>query len=230
MSPRDPHLVATAILDYEHAEVAALLAGLGPPSPSPRAQLQALHRRLTDIMAAVYSIDEMLPVSRILCLRRGSCSQRLACLEALARACGIPTRVRALWLDRSFWFFRLPLLRPVLPKRTLLPWPQFRVDGEWQDFDELYDSVPRLARMATHPFTNRGESLFDAVRKVPIDFLGKSERSGIAAFSLARFVVEDGGFYDTRDELIRALDHTTWLGRLIFKLTYDGHPVRRAPE
>ena len=38
----------------------------------------------------------------------GSCSQRLAILESVARAIGVATRVRALLIDRSFWYPRFP--------------------------------------------------------------------------------------------------------------------------
>ena len=63
--------------------------------------------------------------------------------------------VRALWLDRSFWFYRLPLLQKVLPQRTLMPWPQFHLEGQWVDFDELYGPIAGMAghSVTSHPFT-----------------------------------------------------------------------------
>jgi len=226
----DANLVHTPILDYLHRDVQAVMTHVEQSWPNLRAALQAVHRHIADVMRPVNSIEEDIPVSRLLRIHQGSCSQRMGCVEALARAFGIPTRVRALWLDRSFWYARLPLLRPVLPKRTLMPWPQFWLDGAWVDFDEVYDSTARLAAHASHPFTNRGESLFDAIRHVPVDFLGKSEKSGCPAFSLARFVVGQDGFFDTRDQLLRELDSRSWFSRLSFRLTYQDKPVRRLPD
>ena len=111
-----------------------------------------------------------------------------------------------------------------------MPWPQFWIDDAWLDFAEIYRSVAELAAHAPHPFTNRGESLFDAVQHVPVDFFGKLEQCGYPTFSLARVVIADGGYFDVRDELLRALDKRSWLGRIIFKLTYENKPVRRLPE
>ena len=42
-------------------------------------------------------------------------------------------------------------------------------------------------------------------------------------------VIADGGYFDLRDDLLRALDKRSWVGR-IFKLTYENKPVRRLPE
>jgi len=63
------------------------------------------------------------------------------------------------------------------------------------------------------------------VRDQPVDLLGKSD-----SCSLSRFVVGDDGMFDTRDELLGRLDDRTWIGTLIFNLTYGGKPVRRLPE
>ncbi|SEK66054.1 hypothetical protein [Nonomuraea pusilla] len=68
-------------------------------------------------------MNERQPASRTLALGRGSCSQRLAVLEAVARACGVATRVRGLLVDGRFWHPRFPLLRPLVPGRVVLAWP-----------------------------------------------------------------------------------------------------------
>jgi hypothetical protein len=222
--------MATAILNFEHPDVQAVVARLGQTKPSPREFVRIAHTHLSDVMRAVYSIEETMPVSQLLGTNEGSCSQRMGCVEALSRGYGIPTRVRALWLDKSFWSYRLPLLRPVMPKRTLMPWPQFYLDGQWVDFDEIYDTIAHLAAGSSHPFTNDGESLFDAVQHEPVDFLGKSVQCGKPMFSLTKFVAGDDGFYATRDDLLRELDRQrSWIGKLIFNLTYGGKPVRRLP-
>lgn len=227
----EANLQPTPILDYGASEVQKVLALFGSRATSSREFLQRAHGHVSETMRPIYSIEETIPVSRLFELNQGSCSQRMACVEALARARGIATRVRALWLDRTFWYSRLPLLRFVLPKKgILMPWPQFFVDNAWLDFDEIYDSITHLAAQASHPFTNRGVSMFDAVQRSPVDFFAKSEKCGLPQFSLARVVIADGGYFDTRDACLRALEKRSWLGRLIFKLTYENKPVRRLPE
>ena len=219
------NVAATPILDYKSAQVQEALKRLAYTRPAQREFVQMAHRHLSDVMRPIYSIGETDSASQVMEVNGGSCSQRMACMEALARGYGIATRVRALWLDKSFWYERLPLLKPIMPKKTLMPWPQFYLDGAWVDFDEVYAPMAALAARAKHAFTNAGESLFDAIARQPVDLLGKSEK-----FSLRRFVVGDDGFFDTRDELLAKLDDRTWIGRLVFNLTYNGKPVRRVLE
>ena len=232
-APNPANLSATPILDYQQRAVTALIARLGQSEPAHVEYLKAAHRTLGDTMRAVYSIDDTRPVSRTIELNEGSCAQRMACLETLARGYGIATRVRALWLDRSFWFSRLPLLKSMLPARTLMPWPQFHLDGRWVDFDEIYGPIIEIAEHAAyrHPFTNAGESLFDAVSHTPVDFFGKLKGTPYDRYDLSKFVAVDGGFLDTRDQLMAQPGaQTSMIGKLIFDVLYGGRPIRRQPD
>jgi hypothetical protein len=121
----------------------------------------------------VYTVKERQPISTTIDKGRGSCSQRLACLEGLARSRGIGTRVRALWVSGRFWNNRFPLARLFVPSRVLLAWPQFAIDGDWCGVEEISGSLePRAA--AAIPFANYGETLFEAVRSAAVDFEGKT--------------------------------------------------------
>ncbi|MCK2219354.1 transglutaminase-like domain-containing protein [Actinomadura sp. ATCC 31491] len=106
-------LGATPILDLAHPRVLALAADARAAAAGPgRHLLVAAHRLVAARVRPVYALEEGQPASRTLRRGRGSCSQRLAVLEAAARACGIPTRVRGLLVAGRFWHARLPLLRP----------------------------------------------------------------------------------------------------------------------
>ena len=231
-APVEANLASTNILNHAHPAVKLLVTQLSSPQSTPRAFVQAAHRYLGEKMKAVYSIDEERPVSETVRLNAGSCGQRMALTEALARGYGVPTRVRALWLDRHFWNSRLPLLRFFLPKRTLMPWPQFYLDGSWVDLDELFGPIAQLAANTPvkHPFTNRGESLFDAVRHMPVDFFGKLKGTPYSSYDISNVVLEDGGIFETRDELLAREKKPGWLGRLLFNTLYGGRNIRRLPE
>lgn len=217
-------LQATSILNYDHPAVQGVLTTLASTRPEPRAFVQRAHLHLSDTMRPIYSVTDKQPASETIRLNGGSCAQRMAVLEALSRGYGIRTRVRALWLAKKFWKERLPLLQPIMPK-TLMPWPQFWLEDRWVDFDEIFDTIEHLGEHVSHPFTNAGASLFDAVRSQPVDMLGKSPR-----FSLQQYVVREDGFFDTRDECMAKLDDRTWIGTLIFNTLYGGKPVRRQNE
>lgn len=224
-SPRPANLAATAILDIDCVEVRGLAGALIPAGPTGQPFLQRAHRRLCEILRPVYTVDEWQPVSKTLRAERGSCSQRMACLEGLARASGIPTRVRGLFMSGSFWFPRFQFARSFIPKRVLLAWPQFFLQQAWVDFDELYAPIDELVETGSGGFTNDGESLFEAVRTTPVDFLGKSCGMVCAKpeHDLSKFVLDDLGFFDSRDELFKRFGsfQFTWRGRA-FEYIFGG--------
>lgn len=108
-------LATTPVLDWAHPQVARLAAEV--QESDPRTALIAAHRLIAARLRPVYALDEFQPVSVTLALSKGSCSQRLAVLEAVARARGIATRVRGLQVDGRFWAARFPRLRALLPPR-----------------------------------------------------------------------------------------------------------------
>ncbi len=92
------------------------------------------------------------------------------------------------------------------------------------DFDELHSSMDRLVENSP-AFTNDGESLFEAVRKIPVDFLGKSCGLGCAKpeQDLSKYVLSDAGFFDTRDEVFErfgSFQHT--LRGRVFEFAFGG--------
>jgi len=229
-APGPANLEATPILDIRHEDVTKVVRLLASVEPPNRSWLQKAHTFLVDTLRPVYSINEWQPVSLTIRKACGSCSQRMACLEAVGRAVGIPSRVRALRVKGSFWYPRFRYLRPFIPKTILLLWPQFFVEGKWVDFDELYSPLVRLAETAQHGFANDAESLFEAVRDTPVDWLGRT--CGLACakseYNLSQFVVTDEGFFDTRDEALGQLGsfQHTLRGRLFEIILGDARSRR----
>jgi hypothetical protein len=200
MAPSDPderHLIATHILDHEHPAIRRFAATL-PQSSSTIEGLREAHRAIARRIVPVYSVHEQQPASRTLARGRGSCSQRFAVLEAVARANGIATRVRAMEIQGSFWYPRFRMLRPLVPRRVILVWPAFRVEAGWLDVSELF---PPAA--LPQSFTNDGETLFDAVGHVTIDWDGRHaspscDLSGVVGRDLGTFACRDDVFAEHR--------------------------------
>ncbi|MEU2389557.1 transglutaminase domain-containing protein [Streptomyces sp. NPDC007369] len=227
----------TPILDWEHPRVAALLADLAADlaaeadveadveadfegaavGPSRQiAGLRRAHRRISRSVRPVYSVQDERPVSHVLRLGRGSCSQRLAVLEAVARASGTATRVRGLVVDGSFWYPRFPRMRHLVPDQVLLAWPEFRLDdpaGRWLTVSELFGGLEQLSGAGGGGFTNAGpETLFEALSRTAIDWDGATTAlcpaaattgtaAGPAACDLSSHVLTDLGHFASRDEL-----------------------------
>ncbi|OIJ68094.1 transglutaminase domain-containing protein [Streptomyces mangrovisoli] len=209
---------ATRILDRRHPEVRALLELLAVPRESAAAAgaaertefLRRAHRHISARVRPVYSVQDERPVSQVLRRGRGSCSQRLAVLEAVARAAGTPTRVRGLLLDGRFWYPRFPRLHFLVPHQVVLPWPEFRIEGlsPTEHPTAPWLSVSDLFGRAGTPgdgggFTNSGaETLFDAVARTAVDWDGATACSaGAVSCDLSAHVLADLGHFASRDDL-----------------------------
>jgi hypothetical protein len=219
------NLKPTAILDWEALQIRTLAATLRQECTYDRDLVRSAHGHLAESVRPIYTLQELQPASVTLHKQRGSCSQRMACLEAIARAAGVPTRVRALRVRGQFWYPRFRAVGMFLPKEVMLIWPQFLLENEWTDISEIYAPVVELAKEALHRFQNDGESIFDAVNKTPIDFAGKTCTADCptSEFDLSRFVLADEGPFATRDEVFErfGLLQKTFKGRA-FELLFGG--------
>lgn len=218
-SAGEAHLCPTAILDYRSPGLQAVLERLEGSAATPLGLLQAAHRLLSTQIAPTYTVDELQPASATLAKGKGSCSQRFACLESLARGLGIPTRARGLWIAGKFWAPRFPIARIFIPRRILLIWPQFHLDGRWLSVENLFGSLESLAQRNPAAFANDGESLFEAISNSAVDFGGCTD----GRCDLSRFAVGNGGIFDSRDELLAAhpLFQKTLRGRA-FEMIFGG--------
>lgn len=204
------------------ALLTVLADSIAPQDGSPVGFLDAAHARIAHEIQPVYTVKERQPVSATVVKKRGSCSQRLACLEALARSRQIGTRVRAFWVSGRFWNNRFPTARLFIPHRVLLAWPEFFVAGSWRGIEELYGPLESRGMDAV-PFASDGETLFEAVRSTaPVDFEGKTRKCSTSC-DLSKFVVAHGGVFDARDDLFDELGsfEDTWKGKA-FELLYGG--------
>nr|WP_232789940.1 transglutaminase domain-containing protein [Streptomyces jeddahensis] len=218
----------TAILDWGHPLVAALVARVRRDAAargagSPREALQVAHGIIARGVRPVYSVEDRRRTSRTMRLGRGSCSQRMAALESVARAMDVPTRVRGLLVDGVFWYPRFPRFRPLVPEQVLLAWPEFLLQKEqepaqeqgqeqshaqgleWVPIGELFRSpAERGGGSGGGAFTNRGgETLFDAVARTAVDWDGTQScgMPGGAGCDLSAHVLVDLGYFGSRDAL-----------------------------
>ncbi|WP_426365927.1 transglutaminase domain-containing protein [Streptomyces sp. E-08] len=208
----------TPVLDLEHPLVTELVARVLRESAArgavtDRARLQVAHGILVTAVRPVYSVEDRRRVSRTLRLGRGSCSQRMAVLEAVARSLGVETRVRGLLVDGSFWYPRFPKLRAFVPEEVLLAWPEFRLDGAggadgtdggtgdaWVPIAELFTGLGPSAHGGG--FTNSGaETLFEAVARTAVDWDAPVACAGSAPCDLSAHLRADLGRFSSRDEL-----------------------------
>jgi transglutaminase-like putative cysteine protease len=217
------NLRPTRILDYKSESIQAVVRRARTSTGAARGYLQAAYLLLREAVRPIYTVDELQPTSVTLSKGRGSCSQRFACLESLARAAGIGTRVHGLWVAGRFWNPRFRFTAAFIPSRILLAWPHFHLDGTWIGVEELFASPAHLASRNPQAFANDGESLFDAIDHTAVDFGGTTAGCASGACDLSGLVVGDAGVFDSRDDLFanRPLFQHTLRGRA-FELLYGG--------
>ncbi|MEU0404455.1 transglutaminase domain-containing protein [Streptomyces sp. NPDC006197] len=199
----------TPILDLEHPLVTGLVARVLRESEArgavtDRARLQVAHGILVTAVRPVYSVEDRRRVSRTLRLGRGSCSQRMAVLEAVARSLGVETRVRGLLVDGTFWYPRFPKLRAFVPEEVLLAWPEFHLEetagAGWVPIAELFTALAPDGHGGG--FTNSGaETLFEAVARTTVDWDAPAACAGSAPCDLSAHLRTDLGRFSSRDEL-----------------------------
>ncbi|MET4614436.1 hypothetical protein ABIC28_005457 [Rhodococcus sp. PvR044] len=200
-------VTATPILDWSARDVERLYDRVlpAPEAPAtPTSFLRTAHTCVRREVRGVYALDDQQPMSTTIRRGRGSCSQRLAVVEGLARRHSIRTRVRGLVLHGEFWYPRFRYLHGLVPDRVLLAWPEFLVEGRWLDASEIFDGGD--CTIDAEPFANSGEeTLFDALARAPINWGGQSSRS---CLDLSGFVAANLGTFDSRDELFGTYGQT----------------------
>jgi hypothetical protein len=187
----------TPILDHGAEPIRELVSRSRDASASREslAVLESAHAIIREEVRPVYALEERTPASRTLTRGFGSCSQRLAILESVARSVGVPTRVRGLLVARSFWFPRFPRVRWLLPDPIALVWPEFSIDGEWRGASELFGPI---GCRGGGGFANRGsETLFEAVGRCAVSWDGRGHDDD--PYDLSRFVRADLGRFPSRD-------------------------------
>lgn len=189
----------TPLLDWESPLLRELTARVDPASSL--SMVQQAHRLIAQQIRPVYAVDDLQPASKTLALGRGSCSQRLSVLEAIARSLGIATRVRGLLIDGRFWYPRFPHLRFAVPDVVVLAWPEFQIHDSWVSASAIFETAEGSAN--PWGFTNSdGETLFDAIARTTVDWDGETSWPGeCSVCDLSAEVTRDLGRFDARDEL-----------------------------
>ena len=111
-------------------------------------------------------------------------------------------------------------LHPLADSAGVAAVPPSRRMG-WRRIPVRFPHAARGAKPGA--FTNDGETLFDAIDHVAIDFRGSTAACGAGGCDLSGFVAGDAGVFESRDDLFAAvpLFQHTMRGRA-FELLYGG--------
>lgn len=219
------YLKATTILDYNSTTVEKFYDKIKKFDGIEF--LQRAHELISTSIFPVYTIKDLQPVSVTLQKVQGSCSQRMALLEALARKKGIPTSVKGIFLKGDFWFSRFKLTKIFIPGKILIAWSRFFFNNEWIEFDELYKSTEDFAGESNPKFTNDAETMFEAIKEKFVDLQGKTKKCGVVCTGenpdLSEYFISETEVFNSRDELFERYGtlQNTFTGK-VFEIIYGG--------
>ena len=108
VAPSDPdmyrgNLEETPTLDYGNLSLVGLPDDISRRGVDSRRRARMIHEYVARTTTPLYSLTETRPASVTERKGAGSCSQRFALVEAIARRVGIPTRVEGLAIRGTFW-------------------------------------------------------------------------------------------------------------------------------
>lgn len=149
----------TLLADSDHPRVAALAARLAEGAASGGEIAARLARYVAEEVAyGVAPSGDETAASRTLALGYGHESAKATLLVALARAAGIPARVRVVRVGKESFSELLPgLLYALAPSRVPVAWAELFIEGRWVAFAEAgHDGEYR--RAATRYLAEHGRT------------------------------------------------------------------------
>ncbi len=126
------HLLATPLLDHDHASITALIARRGWAALPIAARIGAVYGFVRDEIAFGYNTGDRLPASRVLADRYGQCNTKTILVMALLRAVGIPCRFHGATIHKrlqrgvvtGLWYW-------LAPTHIVHSWAEVRIGERW---------------------------------------------------------------------------------------------------
>ncbi|HNM41248.1 MAG TPA: transglutaminase family protein [Giesbergeria sp.] len=133
MSPTEHRalLRPTAILDYTHPRIEALIQSRGWRRLPTRERIAAIYDFVRNDIAFGYNLADDLPASRMLDDGLGQCNTKGSLLMALLRACDIPCRLHGFTIDKALQKGAITGLAYALAPRNIVhSWVEVELDGQ----------------------------------------------------------------------------------------------------
>ena len=192
-------LQPSAVLDYEHPSLQALIHDRGWRSPPETERIGAVYSFVRDEIGFGYNLSDDLPASKVLADGIGQCNTKAALLMALLRGCGIACRLHGFTIHKALQKGAITGVAYWLaPKNIVHSWVEVWFDSRWVNLegfilDKAYLSqLQRCFSRHRGPFCGYGAATPD-LQSPPVDWKGGDtyiQKDGIN---------HDFGVYDSPD-------------------------------
>ncbi len=193
-------LLPTALLDYEHPEVQALLGRRGWLALPAYERVGAIHDFVRDEIAFGYNVSDRLPASAVLADGIGQCNTKGVLLMALLRAAGVPCRFHGFTIDKALQRGAVTGLAYWLAPRSIIhSWVEIWFEGRWLRLEGVILDQAYLAalqrRFSRHrgPFCGYGVATPD-LHSPPVQW------RGCDTFIQKDGINRDFGLFDSPDQ------------------------------
>jgi transglutaminase-like putative cysteine protease len=138
-------LEATALLDFHHPDIQALVARRAWSELKPYDRIGSVYDFVRNEIAFGYNESDELPASRVLADGIGQCNTKGVLLMALLRAVGIPCRFHGFTIDKPLQKGAITGIAYWLaPQRIIHSWVEVQLDGRWITLEGFILDAPYL--------------------------------------------------------------------------------------
>jgi len=144
----NPHLAVTALLDFHHPRIEALVSARGWRALPPAERIGAAYDFVRNEIPFGYNESDELPASRVLADGLGQCNTKGVLLMALLRAVGVPCRFHGFTIDKALQKGAITGLAYRLAPRSIVhSWVEVELDGRWLDLEGFILDAAYLGRL-----------------------------------------------------------------------------------
>lgn len=148
MTDFENYLKATAMVDFNHADIQQLVTQRAWKGLGTYAAIGAIYRFVRDEINFGYNQDDLLSASKVLQDGYGQCNTKGTLLMALFRAVGIPTRFHGFTIYNQLQKGAIPSYIFILaPKRIIHSWVEVYYQDKWINLEGYIIDQPYLAQV-----------------------------------------------------------------------------------
>lgn len=136
MTPADPHLTATRLLDFDTSSIAELVRNRGWKNLPRLDRIGAVYDFVRNEIAFGYNRADNIPASAVLADGYGQCNTKGTLLMALLRGVGIRCRLHGFTIHKALQRGVVPeLVYPLAPSEILHSWVEVETDEGWVNLE-----------------------------------------------------------------------------------------------
>jgi hypothetical protein len=196
--PLSPLLRPSALLDFQHPRIEALVAGRLWRGLPLHDRIGAVYDFVRNEVAFGYNASDELPASRVLADGIGQCNTKGTLLMALLRAAGVPCRFHGFTIDKALQKGAITGAAYLLaPRRIIHSWVEVWVERRWVALEGFILDASYLTSLQTR---FPGAKRFCGFGAATPDLSAPAvEWKGEDTFIQKEGIVDDFGVFDDPD-------------------------------